>query len=555
MLVYMKYKQSAKEATQHAAEVLSWKTANRDDEGVACQIYEGEEIDSMHALGATTLVDELFYFIKEELGLLVKWEKICPLVIKRVMVPFIQFILIYLIKIVYGICYMEPIADLIFTNQALMKLVGFNATQIKNGVCNRGDHKRKHKEKTGPICVDALANNLVKLSVKMVEALFNQAVSALARFGSFPKKIICSIDTSLIETTKTFSGCGKTSREEKVRDKRGQWVTIKVDVFGFKVGAMVCAGTLIPIAIKVEKIQVSDESFTRKLTEQGIKNIGDHGKIKRILIDRGFLDGEDLWWLHKEKGIEFVVPAKKNMNIVTDIKGLKLEEGPEIHRASRTEQIRRKGKDGKSKVYEGETDVLGVSGLTSYDAYGPKGHEENKYKKDFKPNPINVVWVRKWAGREQKNGGPVFLTNIEIKNPMWIVDYYDDRSLIENGTFRTGKQYWSLKHPPKRTAKGMKIHIYFTMMVIALTTAFRNYKAKEEEAERKGKETGIARYRRAIYAEGQDKVIVFHENRYGIFHMHEVLVLMGRKVKDLVKLMGADYKAQILGKYNLPRRE
>lgn len=311
----MKHKQSVKESTQHAAEALSWKSAQRDDEAVATQIYKGVEIDSMHALGSTTLVDELFYFINEELELLGKWEKICPTVIKRVMVSFIQFIMVYLIKIVYGICHMEPIADLIFTNQALMKLCGFNATQIKNGVCNRGDYKRKHKEKTGPICVDTLVNNLVKLSIKTVESLFNQAISALAKFGSFPKKIISIIDTSLIETTKSFPGCGKTSREKKVFDKNGQKVTIKVEIFGFKVGVMVCAQTMIPIAVKIEKIEVSDYWFLRELVEQGIKNIGSYEKITRILIDRGFLDGEDLWWLHKEKGIEFVVPSKEDMNI------------------------------------------------------------------------------------------------------------------------------------------------------------------------------------------------------------------------------------------------
>ena len=551
----MKKKQLVLDATQYAKDALSWQTAQRDDEEIARQIYEGEEIDSMHALGATTLVDELFHFMNEELGLLKRLEKICPTEIKRVMVPFVQFIMIYLIKIIYGICHMEPVSDLIFTNQALMKLVGFNAAQIKNGVCNRGDSKRKHKEKSGPICVDTLANNLIKLSVKTVEAIFNQGICALAVFGSFPKKIVGIIDTSLIETPKTFPGCGKTIREKEVRDKNGQWVTTTVEIFGFKVGVLVCAATMIPIAVKVEEIQVSDTSFLRKLVEQGIKNIGSNGKIIRILIDRGFLDGVNLWWLHNEINVEFVLPLKGNMNIVTDIKGLAKEEGPDIYRAKRVEEIRRKSEDEKSKVCEGETECIGVNGLTSYDAYGPPGHDKNKNRKDFKANPINAVWVKKWVGREQVNGGVVYLTNIDVKTPLSIVDYYGDRSLIENGTFRTGKQYWSLKHPPKKTAKGMKIHIYWTMLVIGITTAFRNYKAKEEKAEQKGKDTGIARYRRAIYAEGQDKVIIFCKNKYGIFYMHEVLVLMGRKIKDLEKLMGVDYKAQILKKYNLPMIE
>ncbi len=57
----MKHNQSASQTTQRAVEALSWKTAQRDDNSIARQIYDDEEIDSMHALGATTLVDELFF--------------------------------------------------------------------------------------------------------------------------------------------------------------------------------------------------------------------------------------------------------------------------------------------------------------------------------------------------------------------------------------------------------------------------------------------------------------------------------------------------------------
>jgi hypothetical protein len=121
-----------------------------------------------------------------------------------------------------------------------------------------------------------------------------------------------------------------------------------------------------------------------------------------------------------------------------------------------------------------------------------------------------------------------------------------------NGIFRTGKQDWHLKHPPKKTAHAFKVYVYLTLMMIALTTAFRQFKIKEEEKQKKGIDSGIEKYRRKIVAENMDKVIVFNDCLYGIFYAYELTVLLGGSVKDCAKIMGPDYKTNIFQKFDLP---
>ncbi len=551
----MRKKQGISKCKEHALNCLSWKTAKRDDIAAAKEVCNTKEMDAVHGIGDVTLVDELFYYIREHLGLLDKWEEIQPNSIKRVLIPFHKYLMVYLLKIVYGICYLEPVGDVLFKNEALMKLVGFNARQIENGSCKRGKSRLKNGDASTPICVDTLGDNIVKIPYQTLESLYNGAIRALAAVGTFGKNITGIIDTSLLQTTKNFSGCGKTARTKEVWSKKEKrLVKISEEIYGFKAAVLMCSRSKIPLSVKFGKIEEADNSFTRRLIEQAISNVEGNSKIKKILIDRGFLDGEDLWWLNEQE-IKFVVPAKKDMEIVKEVRNLAGQKDDEhIFKEERMEFVRLKDGEEKSKIVKGKTSVVGVSGLTCYDAYGSEGHDKNKNSKKFVPNSINAVWVTAWAKRPKQKAekGPVYLTNMEVNKPMKVLDNYDERSLIENGIFRTGKQDWYLKHPPKNTAHAFKVHVYLTLMMIALTTAFREFKIKEEEKERKRIVTGIERYRRKIVAENMDKVIVFIGCMYGIFYAYELSVILGGSVKDCEKVMGADYKQIILQKYDLP---
>lgn len=79
---------------------------------------------------------------------------------------------------------MSALPRLLFSNEGAMRLVGFNAHQVENGVCRRGEHRRK-KAKQEPICDDVLANNIVKIPLAAIVQVFNRVVRLLARSGVF----------------------------------------------------------------------------------------------------------------------------------------------------------------------------------------------------------------------------------------------------------------------------------------------------------------------------------------------------------------------------------
>ena len=57
-----------------------------------------------------------------------------------------------------------------------MQLVGFNAQQVRQGICQRGAIKRQGERSPGPICPETLANNIWKVNLRDLESLFNGAI-------------------------------------------------------------------------------------------------------------------------------------------------------------------------------------------------------------------------------------------------------------------------------------------------------------------------------------------------------------------------------------------
>jgi len=57
---------------------------------------------------------------------------------------------------------MNALPSLLFSDVALMPLVGFNAQQVRDGVCQRGGTPRQGERRSGPLCPDTLAKHIVK---------------------------------------------------------------------------------------------------------------------------------------------------------------------------------------------------------------------------------------------------------------------------------------------------------------------------------------------------------------------------------------------------------
>ena len=137
----------------------------------------------------------------------------------------------------------------------------------------------------------------------------------------------------------------------------------------------------------------------------------------------------------------------------------------------------------------------------------------------------------------------------------------------------------------------MIVHCHFTLMMMGLCTAYRLWQAKIEsdgqgmDQQSRQKEPvspkepiseprpctptslstamspmatlstallggeGTARWRARLKQENRDKVIVFVAHAYGIFHMAELAILMGMRLRELPSQVGT--KEAILSRYGL----
>jgi hypothetical protein len=535
--------QTHDEITQNLAERLCWQVARRDDTRVARRLYRKQVVDGVYRLEAGALLDDFFHFL-QAIGVMALLEQVHGAAIHREMVPFVQYLLLYGVKTLCGIKSINALPRLLFSDEALMQLVGFNAQQVRQGVCRRGTAKRQRARSPGPICPDTLANNMVKCNLRELETLFNGAIRAVAKAGVFGKRVTGIADGTDLETTERYAGCGQATRKRRIEDKWGKVHEIEVTVYGWKVLLLIEAVTKIPLAVKVGPIQEHEALWARALVTQARMNLAGYAHLAKVVFDKGFLDGTTLWWLDQQ-GIRFVVPAKANMAVTADARALAAA-GEGVTVGHRVHTVRH-GHGQGAWTERLETEVVGITGLTSYEQYGTEEHGRRHNRRDFEPNPIHAVVVRKWHGKAYGPGGKtVFLTNAVVQQPLKPFDDYDDRSLIENCCIKEAKQQWDLGHPPQKSARAVRVHVMFTLLMFALATAYR---WQYEKAALGEEPVGWQRWRRQLLEQSRDKVIVFAQGYYGIFHVAEYSLLLGAKLKDVPPEIGT--LQEVMAKYGL----
>jgi hypothetical protein len=534
------------ESTENLAERLCWEVARRDDARVARRLYRKQVVDGVYRLDEGAILDDFFHFL-DQIGVMALLAEVRGTAIQREMVPFVQYVLLYGLKTLFGIESMNALPPLLFSDEALMQLVGFNAHQVHDGVCQRGATTRQGERMPGPICPDTLAQNIVKWDLRQLEAVFNGAIRALAHAAVFGAKVTGIADGTDLGTTARYRGCGQVTRKVRMEDKHGQVHEIEGTVYGWKVLLLIDAATKIPLAVKVGQIQEHESHWTRALVTQARINLTGAARLHKVVFDRGFLDGTDLWWLDQQ-GIRFVVPAKANMAVTADARaqaaaGEGLTVGRRVHTV-------RHGQGKTAWTERQETEMVGITGLTTYDQYGMPEHGRHANRRDFQSNLINAVVVRTWQGRDYGPGGKaVFLTNGSVQQPLRPFDDYDDRSLIENCCIKEAKQQWDLGRPPQKTARAVRVHVMFTLLMFALATAYRLQCEREATG---GEPIGWQRWRRQLLEQTRDKVIVFTRGYYGIFHLAEYSLLLGVRLKDKPPSIGA--RQHVLAQYGITAR-
>src|SRR6266568_8730489 len=345
---------------------------------------------------------------------------------------------------------------------------------------------------------------------------------------------------------KSYEGCGKLKQTRSIKIKgQKEAATEEYYVYGWKVLVLIEVQTRLPLAMKLIKIQEYEGKWLVPLLEQAQHNLGTQAHIETIVVDRGYLDGEDLWRVH-QLGVLFVICGKASMSVTQDAQGLAKGE-----RAVVRERVVRRGHGKTATDQRLRTELVGVEALTSYDQYGDAQYTHNASRSEYVGHPINAVVVRKWENREPKTGGTVYLTNADVRDPFTVFDTYDWRSVIENGIFKEGKHPWHLLNFPKRSEAAVVVHCHFTLMVMGLCTAFRLWQAQEATAPSAQTQVvptlssallageGVARWRKRLQEENRDKIIVFLGQVYGIFHLAEFAVLTHVPLRRLPSPLGS----------------
>jgi len=316
-------------------EISAWQTAERDDAKVALEVHETRAVDRVYALDQAAFFDELFHYIGE-IGAWPLFEQLDPDDRKGALYPFMQFVLFTIMRCVGGVQSMLATHELLLTDEALMSLLGFNAAQVAHGSTERGLGRRTSPvEIRGPFSYETVADNIVKLGTKKLETMFNGVIRCLAAQGIFPKHIDAILDATDDEATPSYETDDGREVPRVRRDKRPEVranrhaAKVEVTVFGWKVWIVWEGTSKIPLALRIDGINVSDNEHALAVLQQAKANVTGHSTLRSVALDRGFLDGKLLLAIEREDMLVYI-PSKSDMNITKDAREIARRAAAEI---------------------------------------------------------------------------------------------------------------------------------------------------------------------------------------------------------------------------------
>ena len=590
-------RQTTAEIRANLAEQLDWHFAERDDSLIAQALVSGAGVDRVHPLDEAGLLDGFFAFLQET-KVLNHWQSFQLEAGLRVFLPGIVLVLLYGVRLLFGIGSTNALPQLLFSNVAVMSLIGFTAYQVAHGLSGRSRAART--KANGYVLLDpqTLAETISKASAEELARLFNGTIHCLAAFGVFMAEVMIAVDGTPVVTPATYAGCGCQRKKRTRRNRAGVEVKEVEVVFGWRLIVLIDLVTLIPLALKIVRIQSHEAPYLLELVRQAQHNLAPYSRIRWLVVDRAYVDGPSLYALH-ELGIKFVVIAKTNMKIYAT--ACRLSQHALIHERVET---RSHGHGSQAWTEPVVSRVRAVTDLRDWAAYRPPTQPGKHLARRDRP-ALNAVVVQQWHNQTPAGGARVYLTNLSVTNPWPVVDAYDDRSWIENGLFRQNKQFGHLtRWFPQKSEAGVRSHLVFVMLIFAVTTAYRLWDKQSGENPAPPTQPpvtyrqldpqtgevsappppppsathlashlplvtdphpdptpaqtpslaysllegqGTARWRRELAQQNRDKVIVFKDHRYGIFDTHELMVLSGIPVRNLPPHLGS--RTDILRRY------
>jgi len=283
-----------------------WTYYKKDNQIVKERLLNKGEYDKASMTGFGNF-DGLFSFFNEvEFFSLFNFRPDCR---QRIMIPLVYFLSTYSLKVISNLDLLNQIEDQLFKDRAILEMVGFTGVHFQQGFSKR--NKGKHL----PFNITTLGKLFRDFSLSQTEHFFTTCFHPLAKNQFIPTgtyiadacPLYVSYCAKKYENTGTIIKDGKKKKGYKLitlkyarKDERRN----KPEIF---------------VAVILVPLNHHENTYLIPLVEQAIKNIG-QGKIKQIVMDRGFVDGENLYTLKYDYKIDFIIYSKSNMDVTKELK-------------------------------------------------------------------------------------------------------------------------------------------------------------------------------------------------------------------------------------------
>jgi hypothetical protein len=405
---------------------------------------------------------------------------------------------------VVGIPTIANTPERLFKDAGLLHFLGCNAQRIANGFTQRGPKKKNQQPKRLPFHEDDLRNLLKAIAPTQSQRFFTQCLGEFFR-AKYVRGGIYAIDGTelLVGDAKTFEGTGtitvpvhhkdgSTTYETKTGYKLIYLLNLKPD------RELVVSYRLVPL--NTNALQVVREMVTETL------QLGGTGTIELLLMDREFVDGDFIGWLKGTHGIDVIIPVKKNMDILEDMRGLARIDSRPWQTYSKV-VWRQVAKDRPKQKVVAHLRVKGFTDLTTWSSC-----------------PVSLNGTLRLKEDETQDDAHGLVTTLPVDNAVQVDRQFGARWGIENDGNRELKQGWDLESLWGRSLAAVTLSVVMKLLGYNYVKLFHTRSASRLIAH------GMRRIRARVLDEGF-QVVVYAGDEFGVFHIEEIATLLGAPPK------------------------
>ena len=301
------------------------------------------------------------------------------------------------------------------------------------------------------------------------------------------------------------------------------------------------------VALKVLSGKDNESPVLYKLVEEFVDTVG-KGVMKRLILDRGFLDGKAISTCKKEYGVDILIPVRRNMDIYTD--AMALFQLPDLNWVDVEEPKAEQKKEARPRP----------AAVVKRERKRQQTLRERKEKNPPSPEDIVVKreaaaigHFRSWsscevpltvvANRELYADGHeemwLLIDTKEGGDPSQIREEYHLRTAIEE-RYRQLKCFSDLAH---FTSRAFSLVVNQTVFIMLACNLLQFYLLRQEKKALNKKP--LPHIRQQLLP-ADNHVIVYWQNYYGLFNPYELVGLVVQLSEEARKKIAE--KCQRLGR-------